>query len=117
MAVVRILGIDPGTQCVGFACLETVVASGRRAGGVVPLALRASNVQSVDVQSGDVRILDFGVMRLGTRKTPLSERLFALTDKYLANNPRLAPLGTNVKTAVVARLQDKAPERFVFLDD
>ena len=52
------------------------------------------------------------------RKHPESiVEVFALTDKYLANNPRLAPLGANVKTAVVARLKDKAPERFEFLDD
>lgn len=82
MAVVRILGIDPGTQCVGFACLEIALAIERSAGGGVPLALRASNVRSVAVQSGDVRVLDFGVLTLGTRKTPLSERLFSLAAQF-----------------------------------
>jgi len=43
--------------------------------------------------------------------------VFGLTDKYLANNPRLAPLGADVETAVVARLKGKGPERFGFLDD
>jgi hypothetical protein len=52
------------------------------------------------------------------RKHPESiVEVFAFTDKYLANNPRLAPLGANVKTAAVARLKDKAPERFGFFDD
>ncbi len=81
MAVVRILGIDPGTTCVGYACLEIALAS-PRAAGAAPLALRASNVRAADTSSGDARVVDCGVLRLGARGTPLTDRLFALDREF-----------------------------------
>lgn len=92
MAVVRILGIDPGTQCVGYACLEIALARRTRAlGAGAPLALRASNVRAVDSSSGDARVLDCGVIRLGGRKTPLADRLLALTSQFQQLVGRCSP--------------------------
>ena len=91
MAAVRILGIDPGTQCVGFACLELPVAQAGRVAGEVPLALRASNTVKVASGGGDVRMVEFGVLRLGTRNTPLPERLLALGGQFRELLARFAP--------------------------
>ncbi len=92
VAVVRILGIDPGTQVVGFGCLEVVVDGPRRSHGEVPLALRAGNVMRLDSRaSGDVRLLDAGVMLLGGRDTALPERLLALADQFRGLLGQLQP--------------------------
>ena len=81
MAVVRILGIDPGTQVVGYGCLE--IALGRRvASSVVPLAMRASNVVRAVGSDGDVRLVAAGVLRLGGRGTALPDRLRALAAEF-----------------------------------
>ena len=83
MAVVRILGIDPGTRVVGFGCLEMVVDGPRRSHGEVPLALRASNtVRAGSGSAGDVSLLAIGVLRLGAREASLSERLLALAEQF-----------------------------------
>ncbi|MCA8950578.1 MAG: crossover junction endodeoxyribonuclease RuvC [Planctomycetes bacterium] len=90
--MVRILGIDPGTQCVGFAVLELAISAPRRPGAAAPLALRASNVRAVGAMAGgDAQVVECGVLRLGTRKTPLAARLFELTGRFrdlvLAHRP------------------------------
>ncbi|MFO0448201.1 MAG: hypothetical protein ACK52I_05985 [Pseudomonadota bacterium] len=76
MAVVRILGIDPGTQVVGFACLELDVGPAPGPAAGVPIALRGSNVVRVgNAASGDLRLLEAGVFRLGGRNVELPRRL------------------------------------------
>ncbi|MGE3175671.1 MAG: crossover junction endodeoxyribonuclease RuvC [Planctomycetota bacterium] len=92
MAVIRILGIDPGTQVVGFGCLElqTDQVSAAVAHAAAPLALRASNV--VRAGGGDrVRPLDCGVLRLGGRQHDVPERLWSLAQQFRALLERLAP--------------------------
>ncbi len=84
MAVVRILGIDPGTLVVGFGCLEISIDGSRLGGGVVPLALRASNVVRAGGGDGGVRLVAAGVMRLGGREAPLPVRLLALARQFRA---------------------------------
>src|SRR5262245_11879875 len=81
VAVVRILGIDPGTLVAGFGCLEMVVEGPKRSRGEVPLALQVSNVVRLGGGAGDVRLVDMGVMRLGGRDAPLPERLLALSQQ------------------------------------
>lgn len=98
MAVVRILGIDPGTSVAGFGCLEAefgtlrnALASGRLP-GPVPLALRAGNVVRIDAGgSGGVRVLELGVLRLGGRDAALPLRLLALADQFRGLLDRLQP--------------------------
>lgn len=82
MAVVRILGIDPGTQCVGFACLELTLLGAAPKAAALPLALRTSNTVHVVPSGGDVRVLDAGVLRLGGRGVELPERLLSLIGQF-----------------------------------
>jgi crossover junction endodeoxyribonuclease RuvC len=91
MAVVRILGIDPGTSVAGFGCLEAESGGSRRPSCAAPLALRAGNVVRLDGGAGDVRILDLGVLRLGPRGADLAARLLALADQFRALLARLQP--------------------------
>lgn len=84
MAVVRILGIDPGTRVVGYACLEVATADARAAGAAVPLALRASNVVRAGGGSHDARLLAAGVLRLGGRDDAIGARLHALATQFRA---------------------------------
>lgn len=92
MAVVRILGIDPGTLVAGFGCLEAEFGAPRRATGAVPLALRAGNVVRLGAAgSGDVRVLELGVLRLGGRDASLSVRLLALAEQFRVLLQRLRP--------------------------
>lgn len=91
VAVVRILGIDPGTQCVGFACLELQVAAPGRRTAETPLALRASNTVKIGAAAGGVRMVDVGVLRLGKRSTPLAERLLSLVCQFQELVGRHAP--------------------------
>jgi crossover junction endodeoxyribonuclease RuvC len=92
MAVVRILGIDPGTLVAGFGCLETEFGAPRRATGSVPLALRPGNVVRLDAGgSGDVRVLELGVLRLGGRDAALPLRLLALAEQFRGLLERLRP--------------------------
>jgi len=92
MAAVRILGIDPGTLVVGFGCLEAEFGMHRRAAGSVPLALRAGNVVRLDSgTSGDVRVLDLGVLRLGAKNAALPLRLLALAEQFRSLLERLCP--------------------------
>ena len=83
VAVVRILGIDPGTQVVGFGCLEVIVDAARPRDGVVPMAMRGSNVVRVGGGQGSgVRLLAAGVLRLGGRNAALPDRLLSLADQF-----------------------------------
>jgi crossover junction endodeoxyribonuclease RuvC len=92
VAVVRILGIDPGTRVVGFGCLEMVVDGPRRSHGEAPLALRASNtVRAGCGSAADVSLMAMGVLRLGARETSLCDRLLALAEQFRALIARLAP--------------------------
>lgn len=89
--MVRILGIDPGTQVVGFGCLEIVVDDGRPR-NVVPLALRASNVVRVAAGVGrDVRLIEAGTLHLGGRAKALPDRLRALADQFRELVTRCCP--------------------------
>lgn len=81
MAVVRILGIDPGTQVVGYGCLEIAIG-GRRASCAAPLAMRASNVVRASGGDGDVRLIAAGVLRLGGRAVALPDRLRVLATEF-----------------------------------
>lgn len=93
MAVVRILGIDPGTQVVGYGCLEIALGPVAATAGTVPIALRASNVVRASGGSGggDVRLLAAGVMRLGGRTADMASRLLALARQFRAVIADCAP--------------------------
>ena len=94
VAVVRILGIDPGTQVVGFGCLEIAVDVPRPRGDVVPMAMRGSNVVrcgSGQGQGDGVRLLAAGVLRLGGRTAALPDRLFALSEQFRGLLAQFAP--------------------------
>lgn len=92
VAVVRILGIDPGTQVVGFGCLELVVEDQRQSRGAVPLALRTGNtIRAGGGGSGDVRLVDVGVLRLGGRGVSLAARLLALAEQFRRLLEQLEP--------------------------
>lgn len=96
VAVVRILGIDPGTKVVGFGCLEFGRTGdgepGDRVAERVPLAMRGSNVVRVDSASaGAVRLLDAGALQLGSRSTPLTDRLLELQRRFAALVQELRP--------------------------
>lgn len=90
MAVVRILGIDPGTQVVGFGCLELQVSASTPPSGGAPLAMRASNVLRVG-GTDRVRTVECGVLRLGTRNHTVPERLRELADRFRELVLRLQP--------------------------
>lgn len=99
MAVVRILGIDPGTQVVGFGCIELVVDGVRATGGEVPLALRGSNVLRAEHRTGGVQLLGAGVLRLGGRDVPLPDRLLALVRQYRGLLARFSPTELAIEQA------------------
>ena len=86
VAVVRILGIDPGTQVVGFGCLE--LAGGALPGGGggatgVPLAMRGSNVVRAAAPGGaGAALIETGVLRLGKRGAALTDRLLTLSREF-----------------------------------
>lgn len=90
MVVVRILGIDPGTQVVGFGCLELQVEAAASASGAAPLAMRATNVLRVG-GSDRLRTVECGVLRLGSRHHTVPERLRALADQFRELVARLQP--------------------------
>jgi len=93
MAVVRILGIDPGTQVVGFGCLEFEVAPEARAASGTPLALRGGNVVRIGggVSTNELRLLEAGVFRLGGRDTSIANRLLSLAEQFRDLLARLRP--------------------------
>jgi crossover junction endodeoxyribonuclease RuvC len=81
----RILGVDPGTQLVGYGCLELRGAGSvprARAGAVgpesIPMAHRVGNLVQGRGQ-GSVEVLGAGVVRLAkSKKTPIADRLWCL---------------------------------------
>ncbi len=92
MAVVRILGIDPGTLVAGFGCLEAEFGAPRRAAGSVPLALRAGNVvRLAGGSASDVHVLELGVLRLCGRDAAVAQRLLSLAEQFRSLLERLRP--------------------------
>ena len=81
MAVLRILGIDPGTRVVGYACLE---ASLREAPSLVarevPAFQRASNTLARCPGLGPPTLVAAGSLELGGRKVSLPARLHCLAE-------------------------------------
>ncbi|MCB9879873.1 MAG: crossover junction endodeoxyribonuclease RuvC [Planctomycetes bacterium] len=85
VAVVRILGIDPGTLVVGYGCLEVAADDGARVRELdaTPLAMRGSNVVRVgEAGGGAVRLVAAGVLRLGTSREQLPRRLLELATQF-----------------------------------
>ncbi|MGE0143717.1 MAG: crossover junction endodeoxyribonuclease RuvC [Planctomycetota bacterium] len=80
MTAVRILGIDPGTIVVGWACIEVMVevrGVGVAQPSAVPLAARASNlVRHAPAGDGTMRLVEAGAIRLG--RGAIEQRLAAL---------------------------------------
>ncbi len=83
----RILGIDPGTQVVGYGCLELREVAARSAPADVPadvpLAHRAANVLAGSPHGwahARAEVVARGALRLGGRKDPLPVRLRNLAD-------------------------------------
>jgi crossover junction endodeoxyribonuclease RuvC len=99
VAVVRILGIDPGTLVVGFGCLELVVDGPRRSHGERPLALRASNTVHVGGGGGDVELVAMGVLRLGARDAQLPIRLLSLAEQFRRLVDQLQPTEVAIEQA------------------
>ncbi|MFO1053181.1 MAG: crossover junction endodeoxyribonuclease RuvC [Planctomycetota bacterium] len=93
MAAVRILGIDPGTIVAGFACLEVQArepSRAVRAAGSELLAARASNLVRRSAPSGDARLIEAGVLRLGKGR-PIEQRLADLARGIEELIARLSP--------------------------
>jgi crossover junction endodeoxyribonuclease RuvC len=90
VAVLRILGIDPGTRVVGYGCLEVGVDATPAPLHTAPLALRAANVVRAG-GNGSVRTVDCGVLRLGGSDCPVAERLSRLADRLRALLAALQP--------------------------
>lgn len=91
VAVVRILGIDPGTQVVGYGCLAAASSAPVRARGAVPIALRASNTILAGSAAQGVELVAMGVLRLGRTGTDLGQRLRSLADQFRALVDELRP--------------------------
>lgn len=100
MAVVRILGIDPGTMVVGYGCLEIAAAATAAGGGPAPLAMRASNVVRAGAGGGqDARLVTAGVLRLGGRDAAIGVRLHALAVGFRALVRDLQPTEVAIEEA------------------
>jgi crossover junction endodeoxyribonuclease RuvC len=94
VAAIRILGIDPGTQVVGFGCLELSFEAGSSAAAATaaaPLAMRASNVVRAGSGPDRLRPVECGVLRLGGRHDSVAHRLRELADRFRELVARLAP--------------------------
>ncbi|MHC5062915.1 MAG: crossover junction endodeoxyribonuclease RuvC [Planctomycetota bacterium] len=92
MAVMRILGIDPGTRVVGYACLELSRPSvAKMAVGDQPLAKRAANLVQRRAVAGRVKLLEAGSLELGSPATALSERLHRLSTELDTLIGRFSP--------------------------
>ncbi len=92
MAVMRILGIDPGTRTVGYACLE-VRRPSMLAQTVAerPLAHRAANLVQRAGAGGQASLLEAGALELGGSKIPLSQRLHKLASELEKLLGRFSP--------------------------
>jgi crossover junction endodeoxyribonuclease RuvC len=100
VAVVRILGIDPGTMVVGYGCLEIAAAATAAGGGPAPLAMRASNVVRAGAGGGQAaRLLTAGVLRLGGRDAAIGVRLHALAVGFRALVRDLQPTEVAIEEA------------------
>ena len=101
VALVRILGIDPGTQVVGYGCLELSAASTAvGAGAGRPLAMRGSNVVRATVPGGaGVKLVDAGVLRLGDRRVGVPVRLLSLAQQIAGLLQDLSPTEVAVEEA------------------
>lgn len=88
MAAIRILGIDPGTQVVGFGCLQLATADAAPS-RTAPLALRTANTMRSSGGS-DLALIDCGVLRLG-RDRMVPDRLLALSNQLRELIARLQP--------------------------
>ena len=91
MAVVRILGIDPGTVVLGFACLEVDECVRSPHGVRTPIALRAGNVVRLGGARGRARLVECGAVRLGGRGASIAARLCRLTEWLTESIARLHP--------------------------
>ena len=91
MAVVRILGIDPGTVVLGFACLEVDECVRSPHGVRTPNALRAGNVVRLAGARGRARLVECGAVRLGVRGASIAARLCRLTEWLAESIARLRP--------------------------
>lgn len=90
VAAVRILGIDPGTRIVGFGCLEFELAPSTGVADATPVGIRAVNVLRV-AQGAGLRVVDVGVLRLGSSGVSVPQRLLALADLIRDLLQRLQP--------------------------
>ena len=99
--MVRILGIDPGTQVVGYGCLElpaSVTAAGPGTGR--PLAMRGSNVVRAAAPGGaGAKLVAAGVLRLGDRRVGVPARLLSLAQQLADLLRDLAPTEVAVEEA------------------
>lgn len=86
----RILGIDPGTQVVGYGCLELREVVLRPHGSELPLAHRAANVLAGQPQA-QAEVVAQGALRLGRRGDPLPDRLGNLANGLAALLRALRP--------------------------
>lgn len=90
VAVVRILGVDPGTVVVGFGCLE--VREGEARGTLSPLlAHRVVNAVRGPSAGQKVTLVEHGVLRLGGRNVPVERRLYNLAEVLGELLDRLEP--------------------------
>jgi crossover junction endodeoxyribonuclease RuvC len=87
---IRILGIDPGTLVVGFGCLEVTEAAPDRDPRPRRLALSAANVMTPRAGRNRVALLDAGVLELGSRSSPIEDRLLELSTQFGALLARLS---------------------------
>lgn len=90
VTTLRILGIDPGTQVVGYGCLDLELVPGPVRSTATPLALRASNTVRLG-GAGEAKVVDVGVLRLGGSEIPLPVRLMELGDRLEDLLRRLQP--------------------------
>jgi len=100
VAVVRILGIDPGTQVVGFGCLELLVDTAIGSVRELPMAMRGANVVRVGGGGGGgARLISAGVLRLGGRGAELPQRLLSLADQFRGLLQRFEPTELAIEEA------------------
>ncbi|MFM1872526.1 MAG: Crossover junction endodeoxyribonuclease RuvC [Planctomycetota bacterium] len=91
VAAVRILGIDPGTQVVGYGCLEVDSSPQRRSVAERPLALRTSNTVLAGAGGSGARLVAVGVLKLGARGCDIGKRLHSLADQFRGLVAELQP--------------------------
>ncbi len=81
MAVLRILGIDPGTRVVGYACLEAEVFEVHASvPAEAPMRQRASNLVARRGGLGVATLVTAGSVKLGPSKATLPARLHRLAE-------------------------------------